>query len=51
MEGSDQEVEEISPPVLNRTTHKKYRQKILLGLLDPIFLPSQQEKNSQALDD
>jgi hypothetical protein len=37
MEGSDQEVEEISPPVLNRTTHKKYRQKILLGLLDPIF--------------
>jgi hypothetical protein len=51
MEGSDQEVEEISPPVLNRTTHKKYRQKILLEPLRPYFLPSQQEKNSQTPDD
>jgi nitrate reductase beta subunit len=35
MEGSNHEVQEIVPSVLNRTRCKKYRQKILLEPLDP----------------
>jgi hypothetical protein len=35
MEGSNHEVQEIVPSVLNRTRCKKYRQKILLEPLNP----------------
>jgi hypothetical protein len=37
MEDSDQDVQEIDPPVINRTRRKKYRRKILIELLDPYF--------------
>jgi hypothetical protein len=35
MEDLNHEVQEIVPPVLNRTRRKKYHQKILLEPLDP----------------
>jgi hypothetical protein len=40
MEDSDQDVQEIDPPVLNRTRRKKYCQRRLIEPLEPYFLPS-----------
>jgi hypothetical protein len=37
MEDSDQDVQEIDPPVLNRTKHKKYHWSIFKEPLDPYF--------------
>jgi hypothetical protein len=40
MEDSDQDVQEIDPPVINRTRRKKYRRRILIESLDPYFCRS-----------
>jgi hypothetical protein len=37
MEDSDQNVQEIDPPIVNRTRRKKYRTRILIEPLDPYF--------------
>jgi hypothetical protein len=37
MEDSDQEVQEIDPPVINWNGRKKYRRKILIEPLDSYF--------------
>jgi hypothetical protein len=37
MEDSDQDIQEIDPPVINRIRRKKYRQMILIEPLDPYF--------------
>jgi hypothetical protein len=50
MEQSDQEVEEIDPPVIKWNKRKKYQSRILIEPLDPFFLSSQQKKCSQRAD-
>jgi hypothetical protein len=37
MEESNQDVQEIDPPVINRIKRKKYHRKILIEQLDPYF--------------
>jgi hypothetical protein len=37
MEDSDQDVQEIDPPVINWIRRKKYHQRILIESLDPCF--------------
>jgi hypothetical protein len=37
MEDSDQDVQEIDPPVVNRTRRKKYCRRIIIEPLDPYF--------------
>jgi hypothetical protein len=37
MEDSDQDVQEIDPPVLNRTSCKNYHRRRLIEPLDPYF--------------
>jgi hypothetical protein len=38
---SDDEVQEIDPPVITRSGRKKYRRMILKEELDPVFLSPQ----------
>jgi hypothetical protein len=50
MEGTDQDIQEIGPPVINRIKHKKVSSKDTHRTTRPLFLPSQQKKCSQTAD-
>jgi hypothetical protein len=52
MEDSDQDIQKIDPPVLNRIKRKKYHQRMLKDPLDPYFCrcSKRNKDNQQTID-
>jgi hypothetical protein len=48
MKESDQDVEEIDPPIIKQNKCKKYRRRILIEPLDPYFAIAAKEMKSKS---